>query len=70
MESRTRDFDHEPCAVLGAAMERLSAEAAFLLPKTGELEDLMARAARLRDKGFGDVITYSRKVFIPLTQLS
>jgi len=50
-------------------MERLSAEAAFLLPKTGELEDLMARAARLRDKGFGDVITYSRKVFIPLTQL-
>jgi FO synthase len=30
---------------------------------------LMARAARLRDDGHGDVITYSRKVFIPLTQL-
>src|SRR6516162_5805181 len=69
MESRTRDFDHEPCAVLGAAMERLSAEAALLLPKAGELEDMMARAARLRDEGFGDVITYSRKIFIPLTQL-
>ncbi len=29
----------------------------------------MARAARLRDLQFGTHITYSRKVFIPLTQL-
>ena len=29
----------------------------------------MALAARLRDLGHGDVVTYSRKVFIPLTML-
>lgn len=33
------------------------------------LEKLMARAAVLRDEGFGRLITYSRKVFIPLTHL-
>lgn len=31
--------------------------------------DLYAEAAALRDAGFGDVVTYSRKVFIPLTEL-
>lgn len=30
---------------------------------------LLAEARRLRDEGFGRVITYSRKVFIPLTTL-
>ncbi|THD04785.1 7,8-didemethyl-8-hydroxy-5-deazariboflavin synthase [Panacagrimonas perspica] len=30
---------------------------------------LMTEARTLRDKGHGDVISYSRKVFIPLTQL-
>ena len=30
---------------------------------------LMAQARDLRDKGFGGIVTYSRKVFIPLTQL-
>ena len=29
----------------------------------------MARAAALRDEGFGATVTYSRKVFIPLTRL-
>lgn len=33
------------------------------------LPDLLARAAALRDEGHGDVVTYSRKVFIPLTEL-
>ncbi len=33
------------------------------------LTDLMGRAAALRDAGFGDRVTYSRKVFIPLTRL-
>ncbi|MEK9644340.1 MAG: 5-amino-6-(D-ribitylamino)uracil--L-tyrosine 4-hydroxyphenyl transferase CofH [Alphaproteobacteria bacterium] len=28
-----------------------------------------SRAARLRDDGFGDIVTYSPKVFIPLTKL-
>jgi FO synthase len=31
--------------------------------------DLTGEAARLRDEGFGALITYSRKVFLPLTQL-
>jgi FO synthase len=30
---------------------------------------MMAEASRLRDDGFGDVVSYSRKVFIPLTRL-
>lgn len=30
---------------------------------------LLKRAARLRDDGFGDLVTYSPKVFIPLTKL-
>jgi FO synthase len=34
-----------------------------------ELSGLMAEAARLRDQGHGRLITYSRKVFIPLTKL-
>jgi FO synthase len=34
-----------------------------------ELSGLMAEAARLRDRGHGRLITYSRKVFIPLTRL-
>ena len=33
------------------------------------VRDLTAQAARLRDEGFGALITYSRKVFLPLTQL-
>jgi FO synthase len=31
--------------------------------------DITAQAARLRDQGFGALITYSRKVFLPLTHL-
>ncbi|MFZ5782186.1 MAG: 5-amino-6-(D-ribitylamino)uracil--L-tyrosine 4-hydroxyphenyl transferase CofH [Pseudomonadota bacterium] len=34
-----------------------------------ELSGLMADAARLRDQGHGRLISYSRKVFIPLTKL-
>jgi len=33
------------------------------------LYDLMAQAARKRDAAFGRNISYSRKVFIPLTKL-
>src|ERR1041385_7310463 len=31
--------------------------------------DLLARAAELRDQGHGRIVSYSRKVFIPLTKL-
>lgn len=41
----------------------------FLLGETLPLQDLCARAAELRDQGFGNTVTYSRKVFIPLTRL-
>ena len=34
-----------------------------------ELDLLMETAATVRDRGFGNLISYSRKVFIPLTQL-
>ncbi|OCC25531.1 7,8-didemethyl-8-hydroxy-5-deazariboflavin synthase [Croceicoccus estronivorus] len=33
------------------------------------LDTLMARAALVRDESFGALVTYSRKVFIPLTRL-
>ena len=45
-------------------------EAVALLAATGtELAALLAMAASLRDAGKGCVVTYSRKVFIPLTNL-
>ena len=34
-----------------------------------DLENLMSAAKNLRDQRHGSVISYSRKVFIPLTQL-
>ena len=34
-----------------------------------DLDQMMSDAATLRDQGYGRIITYSRKVFIPLTKL-
>ncbi len=39
------------------------------LARTTDLPALMERAATLRDAGFGCTVSYSRKVFIPLTKL-
>lgn len=44
-------------------------EEAMQLAAMDDLEFLMAEAAARRDRAFGDAISYSRKVFIPLTQL-
>src|ERR687888_446854 len=45
-------------------------EAEALLGARGDaLEDLMEIARALRDRGHGTTVTYSRKVFIPLTML-
>ena len=45
-------------------------ETATLLEARGaDLERLLAIAARLRDLGHGEVVTYSPKVFVPLTML-
>jgi FO synthase len=42
---------------------------AFLLSGRQPLEPLLAAADRLRREGHGDQVTYSPKVFLPLTQL-
>jgi FO synthase len=42
---------------------------ALALAEEADTPALMKAAARLRDEGHGNVITYSRKVFIPLTHL-
>ena len=52
-----------------AAGQRLSAEEALPLADGGDLRPLMQVASALRDEGHGDLVSYSRKVFIPLTQL-
>jgi FO synthase len=48
---------------------RLTADDAFALLDGDDLPAMMAVAAELRDQGHGAVVSYSRKVFIPLTQL-
>ena len=48
---------------------RLSAEDVFALLEVDDLPALMEVAAELRDQGHGSIVSYSRKVFIPLTQL-
>jgi FO synthase len=49
--------------------ERVSAVSAHRLLRQGNPRQLMPVAAELRDRGHRNVISYSRKVFIPLTQL-
>lgn len=46
-----------------------SADEAYLLAEADDLPSLQAIAARRRDIGHGRLISYSRKVFIPLTKL-
>jgi FO synthase len=48
---------------------RLSAAEALTLAECDDLGSLMPVAAALRDEGHGNLVSYSRKVFIPLTQL-
>lgn len=49
----------------------ISADEARRLIHTGdaELPDLLARAGELRDRGRGRTVTFSKKVFVPLTTL-
>ena len=49
--------------------ERLSPGAALALAGEVDLDGLMARAAALRDSADDGLVSYSRKIFIPLTQL-
>ncbi len=51
------------------AGERPDAAAALALAGAADSEVLMPAAAALRDRGHGDLVSYSRKVFLPLTHL-
>ncbi len=51
------------------AGQSLSPEQALSLADCHDTAALSAVAGALRDRGFQDVVTYSRKVFIPLTHL-
>jgi FO synthase len=52
-----------------AAGVRLSDDEALMLAPMRDLGALMRTAAALRDAGHGQLVSYSKKVFIPLTQL-
>ncbi len=66
----TQDFQHNlPGDGPGFGQPGLDEDAARALARTGDTASFMTEAARLRDIGHGQVVTYSRKVFIPLTQL-
>ena len=52
----------------GAALS-LDETTALLGARGEDLDGLLTVAARLRDLGHGDVVTYSPKVFVPLTML-
>lgn len=49
--------------------ERPDAQTALALANCQDLEEIQVIAAAIRDHGHGSVVTYSPKVFIPLTQL-
>ena len=51
------------------AERRISADEAYALCDDFDLQALLRRAAHLRDQGHGHTISYSKKVFIPLTRL-
>src|SRR4051812_10843369 len=52
-----------------ASGARLSSTEALMLADAHDPAPLMRTAAELRDAGHGDLVSYSRKVFIPLTHL-
>ena len=55
--------------VRALAGDRLPDDVALSLAGCDDLQQLTAAAGRLRDAGHRDLVSYSRKVFIPLTQL-
>ena len=61
-------IDHSLLATLQAD-RTIEGTAALALADVTDTRTLMAAAAALRDRGFRDVVTYSRKVFLPLTKL-
>ena len=58
-------------SIIAAALNgtRPSHAEAHALAQCDDLNGLLAAAGSLRDRGHGDTVSYSRKVFIPLTKL-
>ncbi len=52
-----------------ASSNRISRDEALSLVDIPDLSPLLAAAAKRRDAAHGSIVSYSRKVFIPLTQL-
>ena len=63
MRTSTAHVSDRRCA------ERPTELEARALVQVDDLSELMDRASDLRDEGFGRLVTYSKKVFIPLTKL-
>jgi FO synthase len=61
--------DLETTLALAIAGERLSSRCALSLGDCTDMPALLATAARVRDIGHGNIVSYSPKVFIPLTRL-
>ena len=61
----------QPVATLleASTHRRLSDDEARRVALQAGEDALIVQASRLRDLGHGDVVSYSRKVFIPLTRL-
>ena len=49
--------------------ERLGDAEVRALANSASMDELLTRASRLRDHAHGNVVSYSRKVFVPLTRL-
>ena len=66
----SKSYQHtEPLILRAAGAERLSDEDALALAAHDDLDSLTASARALRDRAHANRISYSRKVFIPLTKL-
>ncbi len=55
--------------LLGRAREGLDRASALLLAEQAPLPELLSAASQIRARGKGTVVTFSKKVFIPLTTL-
>ncbi len=56
-------------SILESAVAGLSRARALALADCNDLDALTTAAASVRDLGHGNIVTYSRKVFVPLTKL-
>ncbi|MEC7685467.1 MAG: 7,8-didemethyl-8-hydroxy-5-deazariboflavin synthase, partial [Pseudomonadota bacterium] len=54
---------------MSSSSDWLSESEAIALADNPDTSSLAKMASKLRDSHHGDLITYSRKVFVPLTQL-